>query len=118
MPDGLPEDAHQFVVGKDIERIGHAHQQFTTLLGQNNTAEPSCHRLRQFFYQLVIELVMTQLHKGHIQLPGQDIEQAVLVDIAKIGQGLAQLTAGAFLFTQGRHQLLLSNDTILNQEVT
>ena len=60
---------------------------------------------------------MTQLHKGNIQLAGQDIEQTVLVHITKVCERFTKLTPGAFLLAQGRHQLLLSDDIILDQQV-
>jgi hypothetical protein len=87
------------------------------MLRQHNAAEPTGHGFRKFFHQLVVELVVTQLHERYIELTGQNIEQAVLIHVAKIGQRLAKLASGAFLLTQGGHQLLLSNDVILNQQV-
>ena len=87
------------------------------MLRQHDTAEPTGHGFREFLYQLIVELVVAQLNKRYIELTGQDIEQAVFVHIAKIRQRLAKLATGTLLLAQGRHQLLLSDNVILNQQV-
>ena len=115
--DGLLQNADQLIVGKDVQRIRHAHEQFATMLRQHDTAEPTSHGFRKFLYQLIVELVVAQLNKRYIELTGQDIEQAVFVHIAKIRQRLAKLATGTLLLAQGRHQLLLSDNVILNQQV-
>ena len=66
--DRLFQHPHQFVVGEDVERVGHTYQQFAALFRQYDAAETAGHGFRQLLDQLVVELEVAQLNEWHIQL--------------------------------------------------
>gem|GEM_PF-5268320 len=113
----LAQQAFHLVLGEQVERIGHAHQQTIALAGQHDDAKTPRHGFGQALGQLVVELVVLELDEGNLQLLGQRREQAHLVDEAQIEHRAAELRATAFLVLQGQLQLGVTDQPGLDQQV-
>ncbi len=106
-----------FVLGEEVERIGHADQQPLSLARQHDDAETPCHCLGQALGQLIVELVVFELDEGDLQLLGKRPKQASFIDETEIQYRAAELGAGPLLVLQCELQLSVTDQPGLDQEV-
>ena len=115
--DALAEQALDLVLGEDVQRVGHAHQQTIALAGQHDDPEAPGDRLGQALGQLVVELVVLEFDEGNLQLLGQRTQQAAFVDEAEVEYRAPELGAGALLVLQRLLQLRLADQAGLDQQI-
>ena len=101
-----------------IQGIGHGDVKDIVFQGYGDTNKFA----RNFFgdgpYDIALDLVLTEIHIGDLQLHGQGKGHLLLGYDFHVNQGLAQALSRLFLCLQSLYELILGQKTGFNQQLT
>ncbi len=114
----LLEHLAQLVVAEDVGGIGHAHQHAAirppveddgaVAAGEGLGDEPD---------GLGCEFEVLEIDERDVELPGEELQQLLLTDVAVLDEHLAELAAALLLFGERRVQLGFGNDLVVDEQV-
>lgn len=109
------QQARDFIVGKQVSRVGQPHQQHLAPVFQGDRAETARLHFGNQLYRLRPEVVLPEVDVRNVHLPRQRARNRFFGDKTVFNENPPQLAPGAFLFRQRRLQLFFGNEILLQQ---